>query len=191
MMPCTRPEIPTVLKENQKKWSSAYQIRRSKDEGAEFFWPEINKTPLNQHLLPALKQMTDEHCAYCDGYPLDTICTPTIDHFQPKSKFPELAFTWDNLFLCCQFCQGSEGKADSWNADALKPDQADYQFEKYFYYEYETGRLHPNSSATPDDQHRAEATIKLMGLNKGGRPEARKRDLKRPKEDRTYRFLPG
>jgi len=51
-------------------------------------------------------------CAYCEQKLLQVIPqnvrlpdeTSTIDHYRPKNKYYWLAFSWDNLLLCCYGC---------------------------------------------------------------------------------------
>ena len=73
--------------------------------------------------------MTQRHCAFCDG-PLGIESRETVEHFRPKSKFPELAFAWENLFPCCDVCQSHKG--ERFDLHLLKPDDDDYHFERYF-----------------------------------------------------------
>lgn len=194
MMPCRRPPAPRLLAERADGWTAAWLRRREEDQGAEFRWPIVDGRPLNQHLLPALDQMVDGHCAYCDGWPLDETGRPSIDHFRPKSRFPELAYAWDNLFHACQRCQEPpDGKGARWSEDLLRPDASDFSFDRYFRYDVATGRLEPNPQASDADQRRARVTIELLGLNAGSRPVGRKRARRHygsyVDEVRPYRFV--
>lgn len=53
-------------------------------------------------------------CCYCDD--LDTFNggydNYHVEHFAPKSRFPELEFNYDNLLYCCPYCNKS--KSDKW-----------------------------------------------------------------------------
>ena len=54
-------------------------------------------------------------CGYCE-----MLCdgaespnkAPTVDHFRPISRFPELAYEWANWILACHRCNGE--KANRW-----------------------------------------------------------------------------
>lgn len=160
----------------------------------EFRWPVVDRRPLNQHLMPPLEQMVEGHCAYCDGWPLDETGYASIDHFQPKATFPELAFAWDNLYHACQRCQQPpHGKGSTWSADLLRPDAPGYSFERYFRYDVASGRLEPNPQASAADQRSAQVTIDTLGLNTGSRPCGRKRARREyannPDETRPYRYV--
>jgi uncharacterized protein (TIGR02646 family) len=43
------------------------------------------------------------HCAYC-GKKLHSNIDANIEHFKPKSIYPELEFEWSNLLLSCREC---------------------------------------------------------------------------------------
>lgn len=192
MMPCVRPEAPVALGQNAARWTAAYQQRRAEDPSARFAWPRVDGKPVNLAVLPVLLQMTQDHCAYCDGWEMNVTGEATIDHHRPKSRFPELAFDWENLFPACEYCQGRHGKGERWDERALKPDDSDYNFARYFRYVHATGYLEPNPQASDEVQARALATIELLGLNRGNRPQCRKRITKLygayPDEGRPYRF---
>ncbi|MDM8557404.1 hypothetical protein [Candidatus Parabeggiatoa sp. HSG14] len=70
-------------------------------------------------------------------------------------------------------------KGDDFDEDLLKPDEENYDFEKYFDIKWATGELIPNSDASEKDQRRAEITIQLYKLNEYGKPEDRIEELKK------------
>jgi len=95
----------------------------------------------------------------------------TIDHFKSKTRYPEEAYHWLNLYLCCRQCQE---KDENYCEELLRPDEAGYRFERYFIYNYQTGEIGVNPSAVDEDQHRAQLTINYLKLNKHPRPMARR-----------------
>jgi uncharacterized protein (TIGR02646 family) len=107
----------------------------------------------------ALALMTAEHCSYCDGHPLDATGVETVDHFRPKghAAFYELVCTWDNLFLTCTAC--NLAKRERWNEALLRPDDADFRFERYFEVRFDSGMLEPAAAANAAEQQRARQTI--------------------------------
>ena len=137
--------------------------------------------------------MTQEHCAFCDGR-IGTESRETVEHFRPKSEFPNLAYTWHNLFPCCDLCQSQ--KLEKFDEALLKPDAADYRFEEYFIANYKTGELEPLPNAPTEIKRRAEVTIDLYGLKLPTRNKARLREWERfvrdPQaclDDYNYRFF--
>ena len=55
----------------------------------------------------ALYADQDGKCYLCE------VCTDhffEVEHVQSRSNFPEKAFEWSNLFLCCRYCNARKGK---------------------------------------------------------------------------------
>jgi uncharacterized protein (TIGR02646 family) len=179
MRPAERPDCPPFLEENWQKWGAEYAAKRRDNPSHRFHWKSWHKTPVNQLLLGPLSGMTDDHCAYCDWYPTDCGTDRTIDHFKPKTQFPNEAYHWPNLYLSCRQCQsrGIQSLSEEQYAQVLRPDTPGYRFERYFIYQYRNGNIAPNPAATPSDRSRAELTIRVFQLNAGGRPAARRRML--------------
>jgi uncharacterized protein (TIGR02646 family) len=172
-----RHPAPTILHDNATQWTARFVERRKREPGARFAWPIVDGMPVNRQLVRPLGAMTDDHCAYCDGFPLDVVSVETIDHFRPKSQFPALAFQWENLYLCCEGCQREKGSDfdDAW----LRPDAVDYRFERYFVVNFRTGEIEVHPGASARDQERARATIEDFGLNKPARVSDRLRQRRR------------
>jgi len=203
MMRCYRPAVPAVLTQHGPRWTERFVERRAKAAAAAFAWPRHEGQPLNEHLLPLLMEMTARHCVYCDHFELGVDgARATIDHFRPKGdrRFWALAFTWSNLFPCCDLCQAE--KAERFCEEAPSPDAAGYNFEYYFVASFRTGEIIPNPAASAQDQERARATIEWLGLNRCDRPRSRRRwyelfyaprkwfrDDHPPIEELPYRFL--
>jgi uncharacterized protein (TIGR02646 family) len=51
----------------------------------------------------ALRKSTSGKCMYCESK-FEGTSYSHVEHIKPKSKFPELAYLWDNLGFCCQIC---------------------------------------------------------------------------------------
>lgn len=197
MMKIERPPAPDFLTQRYKKWGRRYKERRDINPDAEFYWTTYNNQRINHLLLDDLMEMTQKHCSFCDGFPIETVSSNTIEHFRPKTQFPKLAYCWKNLFYCCSKCQ--ESKSEDFDLKLLKPDVLDYAFEYYFQFDTKTGKIIPNPDRLENEFHdfqRAEKTIELYGFNEHGRPEARKRTIRQfvdsnnpILEDFPYRFI--
>jgi len=163
-----RTPIPSYLSDYEQlgKEYAAKKANRKKAKADNFDWKG-----LYEPLLIDLSTLTKNHCSYCD---LSGVrrgqSSPTIDHFKPKSKFPLLAYTWDNLFLCCTECQKRISKFDDL---LLKPDSSDYTFDEYFIINTITGEIEPNKLKSKANQKRAKETIKIFKLNDFDRPKYR------------------
>ena len=173
MMKIERLSAPDFLQQNYKKWGRRYKRKRdSQEQSNHFQWATYRAKKVNQLLLPFLQEMTNCHCSFCDGFPLDTT-GETIEHFRSKSHYPLLSYFWWNLFYCCNHCQNSKGENPE--QSLLKPDKDDYNFEKYFLFDYESGNIEINPALSLEAERvKARNTIELYGLNKYNRPLRRK-----------------
>ena len=163
MMKLDRPDAPSWLIKNWEKWGQKYQENRVRNPSHEFAWRSKDKITVNHHLIPLLRKMTEDHCSFCDASPMVARLKETIEHFKPKALYPLNVYEWENLFLCCYICQGA--KREQFKITLLKPDEVDYEFNKYFIVNFETGTLSPNPVNSANDQQRAQDTIDLYNLN--------------------------
>lgn len=169
----TRPgEVPAVLRGKEEELGMNFAERRSADSRSRFYWPIRSGERIDVLLRADLEKLTAGHCSYCDGWPLrDSERTPAIDHFEPKSKTPELAFTWTNLYITCNHCNSWKG--EKWNVLLLRPDEPGYEFDRYFIYNPVSGHLESNPAAQPRDQQRAALTLEIFRFNEGNKPQMR------------------
>ena len=90
-----------------------------------------------------------------------------VDHFQPKSKFPHLVYTWGNWLFACHECNHS--KLDQWPAADGYVDPCaisePHRPEHYFAFDTLTGVIKPNSTLTPLSRQKAQETIDDIGIN--------------------------
>ncbi|MDX2012328.1 MAG: HNH endonuclease [Myxococcaceae bacterium] len=163
----TRGAPPAEFPQPATAWTDQWLRRCGEAAGAgarapKFSWPEVRGVGLNHRLLPALREMTQGHCAYCDTL-IDLGLAESIDHFRPKAcgRFPQGAFDWANLFLACATCQRQKGDQDE--PALLKPDEAGYSFEAWFTVRAKDGALEPRADLSGADRKRAEATIRVLG----------------------------
>lgn len=73
--------------------------------------PEPPEYAKYQDYKPLLRKDFESRCAYCDmteGY-LRGSDAFGVDHFRPKSLFPELECVYSNLYYCCNDCNRSKG----------------------------------------------------------------------------------
>ena len=93
---------------------------------------------------------------------------PTVDHFRPLSRFPELAYRWSNWIFSCYRCN-AENKEDKWPdsgfVDPSATDEKDRP-ELYFDYDTATGEIIPMPGLPSEARERAQRTIDDLGLNK-------------------------
>lgn len=166
------------MREHSERWSREWAELREQNPSANFQWRKVEGQSIRELLLPLLKEMTQEHCAFCDYFRFDTVSSETVEHFKPKSRseFYNQAYAWENLYYCCGRCQSAKG--EKWDDRLLRPDDSEYRFETYFQRDYTTGEIHPNVVASAEIQERARATIELYGLNRSALSRDRKTKLR-------------
>ena len=96
---------PEVLADRWEQWGMDWEQRRAQNGAAVFHWHKVDGVSVNQILLPVLKAQTQDHCSFCDAFPVAPPSIDTIEHFRPKAAFPREAYHWLNLYYCCMFCQ--------------------------------------------------------------------------------------
>ena len=196
MNPTTRGPAPELLQRFGSEITRDYVAKRALKPNHDFDWPQREGRSLRIEIREALAEMTQRHCSYCDRFPMDSPSVEQIDHFKPKSwpAFYELVCNWENLFFTCSGCNNA--KLATWEPALLRPDDAEFAFDRYFEYRADTGEIKPNQAASDDDQHRANRTIELLKLNRPGlcidRAKAAKNYPRLPSDelaDWGFRFL--
>lgn len=148
-----------------------------------------------------LSNLTDQHCSFCDGFPLNNTSKETIEHYYPKSVFPKKVYDWFNLFYCCDKCQSN---ANIEFEETVKPDSEEFDFDKLFYFDPNDGEVKVNEYLKNDNTslyHRANLFLSRYGINKSKeRIEARKREyndlfdlfkngVNRTRNERAFRYV--
>ena len=189
----TRLSPPQYLAENWEIWGNRYAQNKAENAGHTFQWATHEGQRMNLKLLPFLTSQTQNHCSYCDAYPMK-ISDETIDHFKPKgdARFYHLAYHWENLYYCCADCQ--KAKWEQFSDDLVRPDATDFSFNRYFIVNYLTGEIQASPTATVDEKRCAEETIRILGLNHTGQCISRRHSLERYNaesdiDDFAYRFM--
>jgi uncharacterized protein (TIGR02646 family) len=174
-----RGVAPEFLVGKWQAWGEEWERRRAENPKASFHWHVVDGEAVNQKLLPVLKAQVQNHCSFCDSYPVSPPSVDTVEHFRPKSQFPREAYKWENLYFCCCHCQA---KGEDFDEALLRPDAEDYSFDRYFRWDFTTGRLEVNERAPREDQNRAQVTVELYRLNEE-HPSLRRRELRRRSKD--------
>lgn len=105
MREVSRGPRPASLTRNAAAWTRALLDARA--EEARDPQKKVTDTVWNRYRQPdvkeALEAMYAGCCCYCDAS-IGEVAPEHIEHLKPKSKFPELAFEWENLHLSCPRC---------------------------------------------------------------------------------------
>jgi uncharacterized protein (TIGR02646 family) len=100
-------------------------------------------------------------CGYCEE-----ICKGDVDHFQPKSHYPEGVYKWSNWVLACPFCNNSKG--ERWPSGGfVNPceSSATGRPEAHFVFDMLTGEILARPGLRPGDRLRAVNTRDVLKLN--------------------------
>jgi uncharacterized protein (TIGR02646 family) len=170
MIRIARGDKPKILADNETQWTSDYlekvsafavtpssENKKSKTKAeAKYRHPRIKE---------ALKTAFSGKCAYCESHVVH-IDYGDIEHFRPKSKFPELCFHWKNLLLSCGICNDTAHKGDHFpDSEEGGPlvNPADENPDEFFYFEFDpaTG----TANVLPKNQ-RGHTTELILGLNR-------------------------
>jgi uncharacterized protein (TIGR02646 family) len=119
-----------------------------------------------------------EYCCYC-GMELDS--SLAVEHVKPKKLHPDLELSWENFLLGCTNCNSIKGAKEVDLDDFYWPDRDNTMLAFEF---LEGGVVRPHPDLTPQQRARAEATIKLTGLDRvpGNDPEAKDRRWRNRRE---------
>jgi uncharacterized protein (TIGR02646 family) len=166
-------DVPSVRAQNGAAWTQAWLDKSKGQMSPSFTWPQVDGKTVREWILPELRKMNQDHCSFCDSFPIDTSSKEPIEHFRPKHRnaFPHLAYEWTNLYYSCELCQSS--KHSQWDEDLLAPDDGSYHFLRYFICDFVTGEILPNPLADENEQRRATTTLRIYGINLTARCERR------------------
>lgn len=105
----------------------------------------------------ALKNSTFHKCMYCESK-ITHIDYGDIEHIKPKSKYPSLEFTWNNLGFSCTICNRTYKKN---KYDEVTPIINPYEEEPSDYIICNGAMLFPKKG-----HERGELSIFDLGLNR-------------------------
>ena len=122
-----------------------------------------------------LRRWFHDKCGYCERQfePAGRL-QPTVDHFQPRSRFPHLVYEWGNWVSSCQRCNFT--KDDQWpDTGYVDPCATDWleRPEEYFDYAPTTGEIIAKPGLAGDGSRKAQSTINDIGLNETRLRESR------------------
>ena len=169
---------PECLDKNAVKWTKSL-IQKRQNKPDYWYWHKYKNEKVEHILAKVLSVLSSFHCSYCGIYPLrQGVGGRSIDHYKPKSEFPELAFEWTNLFIACPNCQSYKKSDFPINNENLKIDSPTYNFDYWFKIDWINNYIIPQTrNKTMEEQENAQKIIDWFGLNKDDRPEARYEEL--------------
>lgn len=187
MIKIERLPSPEILNDNFKEKTNAFLANPNR----KVFDARTN---LYKETKAVLMLMTQEHCSFCDGFPIANT-GDAIEHFKPSSDlhFRHLAYDWGNLYYCCTKCNSSKGIR--FDERLLRPDNPEYFFEHFFNYNANEAKLEPAFDISEEDRERANKTIELYNLNRTKNKKERRRMIKifmrgaHERDDFPFRYI--
>ncbi|MGB5685050.1 MAG: retron system putative HNH endonuclease [Candidatus Electrothrix sp.] len=160
MIALQRADQPKILERKAVKWREKLLSATTKKQCG-----NAKSKYRHKDIKHALRAMCHDKCAYCESK-VTHVDHGDIEHYRPKSKFPELTFTWSNLLLACGVCNGTKYKGDKFpeeeqDGPLVHPCEDDPSQHFSFHYEPQAG-IASIYGITP----RGETTEKILGLNR-------------------------
>lgn len=141
----------------------------------EYFRDRVGRRPDDSHWREFRGDLGDRssgNCWYCERRCIfdadEGSRAPTVDHFRPLNRFPELAYRWSNWIFSCHRCN-HDYKGGEWpDLGYVDPGAADERDrpERFLDYDTATGEIIPTLGLSFEDRKRAQRTIDDLGLNK-------------------------
>ncbi len=96
-------------------------------------------------------------CAFCECIPSEG-GNIEIEHFKPKSKYPEFTFEWVNFLPSCRKCNGSKDSHDTGAEPIINP----YDIDPKNVFHFDDIEIKASNTSM---KQVAEKTIEVCGLN--------------------------
>lgn len=118
---------------------------------------EWRKRDYWRRVLPDLRCAYGGICAYSALWISSVTGAPNVDHFEPKSTRPDLAYKWQNFRYCCAKMNTNKGQRRILDPFAIQPD--------WFVLDFPSLLVRPNPSLPASRTERVESTIHVLKLN--------------------------
>lgn len=106
------------------------------------------------YLSEALRDMSNAKCCFCEMKLIEEGKHLNIEHYHPKSKYPDEVVQWDNLLPSCNRCNSNKHTHDTYVVPIIDPTKVDPKDSLYF----RNYRLFPKDGL-------GKATIDILCLN--------------------------
>lgn len=161
MIKLEREAEPQVMVINKAQWQKDLQDAITL-HGSYKNIPDKEKTKLtsfyrNDAVRDGLVKSSLGKCAFCECIPSEG-GNIEIEHFKPKSEYPEFTFEWDNFLPSCRKCNGSKGSHDTVAEPIINPYDIDPK-NVFHFVDIEI------KASNTDIKQVAEKTIEVCGLN--------------------------
>lgn len=147
MIPLQRAPKPDYLTDEKvQELTKQYQLDTKKT-----VW---NRSEIKEPLL----ESSNKKCAYCECILQETDSYSQVEHFHPKSLYPEEVVIWENLLPSCGRCNSPKGNHDTVKIPIVNP----YVDLPKHHFSIQGCRLYSKTEM-------GKITIKVLNLNDSGR----------------------
>lgn len=142
-----------------KKYRDEYTQR-----WVEYYEQGIGSKPSDSHWSKFHKKLGKIFsflCGYCERG-----CKGEVDHFRPKSRFPQNVYDWSNWVFSCHDCNNI--KREKWpNFGYIDPCARTHSSrpEQFFEFDVKTGEINPKARLTERQWQKARIIIDDLKLN--------------------------
>ena len=162
MIKIQKPAAPQVLVNNKAIWTQNL-LDAIATYGEYSKIPESEKNKLLSHyrhkdIQDTLFASSHHKCAFCECIPGESSHIE-VEHFEPKSLYPDLAFEWDNLLPSCRKCNEAKSDIDTRTNPIINPAIEDP--EQLLTYSF----LRIKPLAGSGQELKAQRTINVCNLN--------------------------
>jgi 5-methylcytosine-specific restriction endonuclease McrA len=74
-----------------------------------------------KYITEALSKMSNDKCCYCECKITEESKYLEVEHFHPKSLYPDEVVAWENLLPSCKRCNGKKGDHDTKEEPIIHP----------------------------------------------------------------------
>lgn len=74
-----------------------------------------------KYITDALLEMSANKCCYCECKIMEASTYLEVEHFHPKSLYPDEVVAWKNLLPSCKRCNGKKGDHDTKKEPIIHP----------------------------------------------------------------------
>lgn len=142
--------LEQIRLQHTQRWIDYYQL-----------WTRRMPSPRWTDFKAELTKVFGELCAYCEERQRGE-----VDHFQPKSRFPELVYVWPNWVLACHDC--NHAKLDKWPDEGYVDPCAvliSERPERFFDFDIVSGEIVPKEGLSSVRRSKAQTMISDLRLN--------------------------
>ena len=161
MIKLNRSNKPEILESNEYTWLCNLKAAIAA-YGTYAAIPKEQKSQLTKYyrhedIKKELFNSSNEKCAFC-------VCKPAeggnieVEHFKPKSIYPDFTFEWTNFLPACRKCNGSKSDHDTLIEPIINP----YEIDPESVFEYNDIRI---LAKTGIHEAKGKKTIEVCSLN--------------------------